>query len=97
MLAFLGAGAALFGLVSAVPQLIRRSAHSDLVFGVIGAALFGSGAMPWRALQMPCPTEPTTARRCTRLRRASQRLYGLAVTASTAGVAFAFVPPRVGE
>lgn len=92
----IGAGAALVGLVSAVPQLIWLSEHKSLVFGVAGAALLGSGAMLWRARKMPCPTDPVAARSCTRLRRASQRLYGLAVSTFAVGATFAFLLPRVG-
>jgi len=96
VLVAIGSGAALVGLISAVPQLIWLSEHKGLMFGVAGAALLGSGAMLWRARQMPCPTDPVAARSCTRLRRASQRLYGIAVSTYAVGATFAFLLSRVG-
>ena len=68
----LGAGAALAGLVSAVPQLVWLSAHKGWVFGVAGLALAGSGLLLLRARRAPCPADPALARACTRLRIASQ-------------------------
>ena len=43
----LGAGRALAGLVTAVPQLIWLSEHKPLVFGVAGKLLIASGAAIW--------------------------------------------------
>lgn len=94
VLVSLGAGAALVGLVAAVPQLIWFSEHKALVFGLAGAALLGSGMLLWQARRLPCPTEPRAAASCTRLRRASQRLYLTALVAYGLGATFAFVLPR---
>lgn len=44
-----GAGAALAGLVIAVPQLIWLSEHKPLVFGGAGGPLTMSGVVLWRA------------------------------------------------
>ena len=96
ILVSVGAGAALVGLVSAVPQLVWLSEHKGVVFGVSGSALLGCGAMLWRARQMPCPTDPAAARSCTRLRRASHRLYGVALAGYAVGMIFAFLLPWVG-
>lgn len=92
----IGAGATLVGLISSVPQLIWLSLHKGLVFGVAGTALLCSGVMLWRARQLPCPTDPAAARSCTRVRRTSQRLYGLAVSTYAVGATFAFLLPRIG-
>src|SRR5580704_15732445 len=88
-----GAGAALAGLVTAVPQLIWLSEHKPLVFGVAGGLLIVSGAALWYGSSLPCPTDPDAARACRRLRRLSAILYGLAVTSFAVGAAFAFILP----
>lgn len=93
VLVSIGAGAVLVGLVSAVPQLIWLSEHKGLVFGLAGAALLASGMLLWQARRLPCPTEPRAAQSCVRLRRVSQRLYGLALAAYHLGAAFAFLLP----
>jgi hypothetical protein len=93
----LGAGAALAGLVAAVPQLIWLSEHKPLVFGSAAALLAVSGAALWYGRSLPCPTEPAAARACRRLRRTSVVLYGLAFASFALGVAFAFVIPALGR
>ena len=97
VLVALGAGAALAGLVTAVPQLIWLSEHKPLVFGVAGGLLILSGAALWYGRSLPCPTDPVAARACRRLRRLSAILYGLAVAISAVGAAFAFILPIVGS
>ena len=86
----LGAGAALVGLVTAVPQLIWLSEHKPLVFGIAGGLLLASGAALWYGRSLPCPTDPTAARFCQRLRRLSAILYVLALASFTVGAAFAY-------
>lgn len=88
-----GAGAALAGLVSAVPQLIWLSEHKALVFGVAGLLLVVSGALLLNARDLPCPTDPVAARSCTRMRVVSHWLYASAVGAFALGTLFAFVLP----
>lgn len=89
----LGAGAALAGLVSAVPQLVWLSEHKALVFGVAGALVALSGWMLWQARRLPCPADPRLAAACTRLRRWSAGLWGVAAVAVLLGALFAFVLP----
>lgn len=96
VLVSVGAGAALVGLVSAVPQLVWLSEHKALVFGMAATALLGSGAMLWHARGLPCPVEPAAARSCRRLRLASERLYGVALAAYGVAATFAFILPRLG-
>ena len=60
----LGAGAALAGLVTAVPQLVWLSEHKAAVFGLAFALLVLSGAMVWRARTLPCPADPALALTC---------------------------------
>jgi hypothetical protein len=93
VLVAIGAGAALVGLVTAVPQLIWLSEHKPLVFGVAGALLTISGTVLWIGRRAPCPTDPDLARSCMRLRRISAVIYTLALISFATGVAFAFVFP----
>jgi len=89
----LGAGAALAGLVTAVPQLIWLSEHKAGVFGLAFAMLVLSGTLLWRARRMPCPADPGLARACIRLRRASHALWSIALACTVLGASFAFVLP----
>ena len=91
----LGAGAALAGLVTAVPQLVWLSEHKGLVFGVAGAMLGLAGVALWHSRGLPCPTDQRLARTCSRLRRISVVLWLMAAVASTGGALFAFVLPRL--
>jgi hypothetical protein len=91
----LGAGAALAGLVTAVPQLIWLSEHKALVFGVAFAMLALSGALLWRARALPCPADPALAGACARLRRTSIALWCIALLCTTTGAVFAFLLPRL--
>jgi hypothetical protein len=89
----LGAGAALAGLVTAVPQLIWLSEHKTGVFGIAFAMLGLSGVLLWRARSLPCPADRALADSCARLRRASVVLWTFALLCTVVGSAFAFVLP----
>lgn len=91
----IGAGAALAGLVTAVPQLVWLSAHKAAVFGAAGAMLAVSGVALWRARRLACPLDPQLAAACTRLRRWSAGLWWASVAAVAVGALFAFVLPRL--
>jgi hypothetical protein len=93
MLVALGAGAALAGLITAVPQLIWLSEHKSLVFGIAGALLAISGTALWVGRRAPCPADPQLARSCRRLRRISVVIYVIALLSFGAGATFAFVLP----
>lgn len=92
----LGAGAALAGLVTAVPQLVWLSEHKAAVFGLAAAMLVLSGAMLRRARTLPCPADPSLASACNRLRRTSVLLWSVAAACTVVGAVFAFVLPRLG-
>jgi hypothetical protein len=96
VLVSLGAGAALAGLVSAVPQLVWLSEHKTAVFLIAALFLGGSGVLLWNARRLPCPADPRLAQVCMRLRKLSRTLYWVAVSAFAAGSAFAFVLPALG-
>ena len=93
VLVALGAGVALAGLVTAVPQLVWLSEHKPLVFGLAGALLVVSGASLWYGRSLPCPTDPEAARACQRLRRIGAVLYGATVVSFLVGSVFAFLLP----
>jgi hypothetical protein len=95
VLVSLGAGAAVAGLVAAVPQLIWLSEHKIAVFGTTAALLVASGAMLWQARQLPCPTDARVARSCARMRSFSHALYAAALLCFVVGVLFAFVLPAL--
>ncbi len=91
----LGAGAALAGLVSAMPQLVWLSEHKPGVFGLALALLLASGWLLFRARSLPCPPDPAMARTCARLRRATVLLWSTALFSTAVGALFAFVLPRL--
>lgn len=93
----LGAGAALAGLVSTVPQLIWLSEHKAWVFGIAAGMLLLSGLALWVARTQPCPADPQLARACARLRSWSIALWMFALIAVAVGAVFAFVLPIVGR
>jgi len=93
MLVAIGAGAALAGLVTAVPQLIWLSEHKPALFGIAGALLAISGASLWLGRRAPCPADPKLARSCQRLRRISAVIYAFALLSFGVGATFAFVLP----
>lgn len=95
LLVTLGAGAALAGLVTAVPQLVWLSERKLWVFGLAGLALAAAGLMQWRARSLPCPLDPQLAAACTRLRRVSAGVYLFAVAVYLTGLLFAFILPRL--
>ena len=93
VLVAIGAGAALAGLVTAVPQLIWLSEHKPLVFDVAGVLLVISGAALWVGRRAPCPADPELARSCRRLRRVSAIIYAIALLSFGVSAIFAFVLP----
>jgi hypothetical protein len=97
LLVAIGAGAALAGLVSALPQLVWLSEHKSLVFGLAGILLGVSGYALWVSRRAPCPMDPRLARSCRRLRRGSTIVYAVAVICFLLGAGFAFVLPVLGQ
>jgi hypothetical protein len=91
----LGAGAALAGLVTAIPQLIWLSEHKPLVFTVAGALLAISGITLWVGRRATCPADPLLARSCQQLRRISLFLYSVALVSFLLGATFAFLLPAL--
>lgn len=90
-----GAGAALAGLVGAVPQLIWLSELKALVFGIATVLVGFAGVLLWNARRLPCPADPALAASCASLRRWSVRLWWLAALSVVIGAVFAFLLPRL--
>ena len=90
-----GAGAALAGLVGAVPQLIWLSQHKVPLFAVAAAMLAVAGIFQYRARFAPCPADPRLAAACERTRRVSARVYGVSLAIFAVGFFFAFVAPAL--
>jgi len=90
-----GAGAALAGLVGAVPQMVWLSENKEGVFGMAAAMLVAAGVMQYRARHAPCPANPRLAAECLRARRFSARVYALSVAIFGVGAFFAFAAPWI--
>jgi hypothetical protein len=93
LLVSLGLGAALAGLVSAVPALVWLSEAKGLVFGLAGAMLAAAGVLQWRARHAPCPLDPQLRQSCLRTRRWSRGIWVVAVVIYATGALFALVLP----
>jgi hypothetical protein len=93
----IGAGAALAGLVTAVPQLIWLSEHKRLVFTLAGTLLGLSGVAIWVGRRAACPADPAAARSCQQLRKISKRLYAIALASFLLGAVFAFALPVIAR
>jgi len=91
----LGMGAAVAGMVSAVPQLVWLSEHKLWVF--CGSALMIGAAwvMHRAARNAPCPSDAAQARACARLRSFSSAVLGVATLSWLVGAFFAFVAPKL--
>ena len=95
LLVTLGMGAALAGLVTAVPQLIWLSEHKTAVFGLAALLLLAGGWMQWNARNAPCPVDPLAAQSCMKLRRSGRIIYFVSLGLYLTGFFFAFVAPKI--
>jgi hypothetical protein len=94
MMVGLGAGAALSGLVSAVPQLVWLSEHKGLIFGAAGGLLAVSGLVQWQVRRsIACPPDPALAAACATTRDVSYWAWWGSVAIYAIGAFFAFVAP----
>jgi len=91
----LGMGAAVGGLVSAVPQLIWLSQHKDILFIFCAVMLGIAGFFQWQARKLACPIDPKLAQACTDARGWSFVLYWISVVFFIIGVFFAYLGPRL--
>ncbi len=91
LLVSIGAGAALIGLVSAVPQLIWLSEHKMGLFIFAGIMLVISGISCYVTRNAPCPIDAAEAKACKRLRRISFSLFCVSLAMYLIGFFFAFI------
>jgi hypothetical protein len=92
----IGAGAALSGLVSAVPQLVWLSEHKLALFIISGFVLAGAGLLQWSARKaLACPPDPALAEACATTKDYSLWIWWFSVAVYVVGVFFAFVAPLV--
>lgn len=95
LLVMLGAGAALSGLVAAVPQIVWLSEHKGWVFGVAAVLMLAGGVLQWRNRHAPCPLDPALRAACMRTRRWSLGVYLVSLGLMGIGALFAFVLPTL--
>lgn len=95
LLVALGAGAALAGAVSAVPQITWISEHKPAVFIFAGCMLTLSGVLRYKTRGAPCPTDPQLAHACQSTRKASGRVYKASLALYATGFFFAFIAPNL--
>jgi hypothetical protein len=93
LLVMLGAGAALSGLVAAVPQIVWLSEHKGWVFGTAMLLMAAGGVLQWRNRTAPCPLDPALRAACMRTRRWSLGVYLVSLVLLAIGALFAFVLP----
>lgn len=90
LLVSLGLGAALAGLVTAVPQLIWLSENKTLVFGLSGALILASGILQYALRNAPCPIDPKLRQACLSGRAFSRRILLVSGAIYGVGAYFAF-------
>ena len=95
LLVTLGAGAALSGLVTAVPQIVWLSEHKGVVVGGAAVLMLAAGVLQWRNRHAPCPLDPRLRAACMRTRRWSLGVYLVSLGLLAVGAAFAFVMPAL--
>ncbi len=94
LLVSLGAGAAVAGLVSAIPQLVWLSEHKVPLFIFAGLMLALSGISRYLTRNAPCPIDPSQAKACMRMRRLSFRIFLFSLAMYATGFFFAFIAYR---
>ena len=95
LLVTLGMGAALAGLIGHAPWMTALSDYKGIVFTVAGVLIALAAIMQWRTRHAPCPTDPAKAKACSRLRKASWIILGIAVFLYVVGFFFAFIAVHI--
>ncbi|MFM7315122.1 MAG: hypothetical protein ACKO0M_18510 [Cyanobium sp.] len=95
LLVLVGAGSVLATLLSWFPGLVVLSEQKAVVFGSAALALFAAGLALWQGTRLPCPVDPSEARRCRRRLRQARWLYAISCSAFAVGSFAAFVLPRL--
>jgi hypothetical protein len=87
----IGAGAALAGLVSAVPWLVALSQYKLWTFGGSGLLIVLSGLMLRKSNSLACPPGSREALWCQRLREFTSWVYWASILIWSIGFFFAFM------
>lgn len=87
----LGAGAAVAGLVSNVPELIWLSEHKEMLFIIAGIFLGIACILRYLNKNSPCPADSKKGRACMRLRRINSILFWISVAFYFVGFFFAYL------
>ena len=93
LLVALGMGAAMAGLVTAVPQLIWLSEYKVVVFSLSALMLGLSVFFQYQARNEPCPIEHDLAQACTKTRFWAKVVLSIALFIWSLGAFFAFLAP----
>lgn len=91
----IGAGAALAGIITTVPQLVWLSEHKIPLFIFAGCMLTLSGVLRYRSRNAPCPSDPGKAAACSRMRRGSFYVFVVSLAIYATGLFFAFIAPQL--
>lgn len=91
----IGAGAALAGIVTNVPQLIWLSEHKIPLFIFAGCMLSLSAFLRWRSRNAPCPTDANKAAACSSMRKGSFYVFCISLAIYATGLFFAFIAPNL--
>ena len=94
ILVALGAGAAMAGLVTAVPQLVWLSRYKEIVFLAAGAMLLTAVTLRF-VNRGSCPADPRQAELCQRLRKFGGITLSLSSALYAVAVFFAFIAPTL--
>lgn len=95
LLVTLGMGAALAGFIGALPWITSVSDYKVIVFAVAGFLITIAAWLQWRARGAPCPADAAQAKVCSRLRKFSWIVLGLATGLYLIGFFFAFIAVHV--
>jgi hypothetical protein len=94
MLVVIGAGAALSGLISAVPQIVWLSEHKIPVFAGAGVMIACAGTLQWRArTRFECPADSDLGAACRSSKDISVWVWWISLAIYAAGAFFAFGAP----
>lgn len=95
LLVTMGMGAALAGLVGSAPWITAISVHKETLFAVAGILIVSAAVLQWRARLAPCPADRAKAKACSRLRKVSWIILGIATSVYLVGFFFAFVAVHI--
>ena len=95
LLVTLGMGATLAGIIGVAPWVTALTKYKTVIFIVAGILIVLAGAMQWQARNAPCPADEAKAKACSRMRKISWIIWGVATTLYMIGFFFAFIAVHV--